>query len=677
MNNSGVAKLKVLCGLVGFALMVTVLAYQVRTDQHGPTLSQNLALAFTPTATATATATATPTPCPTGNVTQGIFDVTKAPYNAKCDGSTDDHTAINSAIVDAHCSGAQAQFPSGKTCVFNYGTAGANGAMSIEADIAADGTSASTVKVTGSCSAATACAAAAGTYPVYISPGMNITNMNMQYAITGTDCGCFLYASNGGASIAGPFFHHTLVTTTGTSVSATNPVAIYANTTYLFLWDVLSNVAGMSQGSYFKQALILDGASTQQPRILGSFNKNSYSSTVWNDSLYQVEIRGGSNAYFDGATFEQGPNQLWLNTTNYAVLSPVLHGVWAGDRPTCGIWLPSTAYDGTGSPWASSGTANACVINSFASATYSTTNGSSNITDTAGTDNVGDWVKIPGAGAAGGLYTGQVRAVVYGNPTAATYNYTTTANVKGYTPNYNGHIYRATTGGTSAATEPTWPLGHNGQVTDNTVQWTEYGEGAAVLDWADAMNISGGTIGASGSGPNVFIQDNIMGTGGEGGQGTSIDGVWFWTTAAGPAVYCDGCNGLSMRGNAIYSAGQLLRAHAGSIINSNCVASGNPWGCCTGSGTGTCNSTGPNPTAISLFGNSNSGVSIEQAWLTGSTTGVMQDAPTLLSGTSYPAVCAGPGCWDNTKCTSNHNPWSCCSGAGTGSCGTTAIQQFN
>lgn len=49
----------------------------------------------------------------------------------------------------------------------------------------------------------------------------------------------------------------------------------------------------------------------------------------------------------------------------------------------------------------------------------------------------------------------------------------------------NGHLYLCVTGGTSAASEPTWPTVAYNQVTDNTATWMEAGTAAIIWDAAD------------------------------------------------------------------------------------------------------------------------------------------------------------------------------------------------
>jgi hypothetical protein len=639
--------------------------------------------------------------------TNSVYYVTNAPYNAACDGVTDDTGAITRAYTDAAAHGGTVVFPSGQTCVYNIGgsnggqaSAANPGAMEMSAATTADGTSRATLKITGQCSGPPAvCSAHGGDYAIEIHKGIDVSNMNLQYAVNnGNDCGCFIYSSNCGLSQPGPYFHNVRVSSAAPAnvASATNPVAMYVSTSYYFLWDVNSSVDGVSQGSYFSQDLILDGAQTQQARIYGAFNKLSYDtanpSTIFNDSNYMVEVRGGTNHFFEGTTFEQGPNDLYFNTATNAITAPVVHGTWMGDRPTCNVWLPSTAYDGTGTKWAASGTANTCVVNTATTNTFQSvikttctgagtpwacctgagagaTCGMYNALCTAnatpeacctgsgtGTCNnttpylqvgvtstanlyAGDWLTLVGlTGAGGSTSTSQVRSI--SGPTGGFYtlgmgaviNNNSFTNVSGYWNNYNGHMYRATaamlaasctgngtpwacctaagTGATcdglSGSSVPTFPTTFNAQVTDNHVVWTEYGAGASIYDMANALSINGGVIGAGGSGTTLFIKNNTMGNGIAGGQGTIMDNVWLWTAASGPAVYCIGCNGLSMRGNVIYGSGTLLYADK---------------------------DTGSSPQhdigAISLFGNSNNKQEVEQAWVNsdgGIGKGIMQDA---------------------------------------------------
>lgn len=49
----------------------------------------------------------------------------------------------------------------------------------------------------------------------------------------------------------------------------------------------------------------------------------------------------------------------------------------------------------------------------------------------------------------------------------------------------NAHLYVCVVGGTSAASEPTWPTTSRQTVTDNTVTWAEIGRGITQIDAAD------------------------------------------------------------------------------------------------------------------------------------------------------------------------------------------------
>jgi len=61
----------------------------------------------------------------------------------------------------------------------------------------------------------------------------------------------------------------------------------------------------------------------------------------------------------------------------------------------------------------------------------------------------------------------------------------------------NGHRYRCTVAGTSAASEPTWPTTDGDTVSDDTATWEEYGGDLADVDvWAD---VSGNEV-ATGDG---------------------------------------------------------------------------------------------------------------------------------------------------------------------------------
>jgi len=58
----------------------------------------------------------------------------------------------------------------------------------------------------------------------------------------------------------------------------------------------------------------------------------------------------------------------------------------------------------------------------------------------------------------------------------------------------NGHRYRCTTAGTSAASEPTWPTTKAGTVVDGTITWTENGKLPVLKDNIDALTYGSYTV---------------------------------------------------------------------------------------------------------------------------------------------------------------------------------------
>jgi prepilin-type N-terminal cleavage/methylation domain-containing protein len=58
----------------------------------------------------------------------------------------------------------------------------------------------------------------------------------------------------------------------------------------------------------------------------------------------------------------------------------------------------------------------------------------------------------------------------------------------------NGHRYRCTTAGTSAASEPIWPTTKAGTVVDGTVTWTENRKLPVLKDNVDALNYGSYTV---------------------------------------------------------------------------------------------------------------------------------------------------------------------------------------
>ena len=81
----------------------------------------------------------------------------------------------------------------------------------------------------------------------------------------------------------------------------------------------------------------------------------------------------------------------------------------------------------------------------------------------------------------------------------------------------NGHLYRCTVAGTTAATEPAWPLTENATVTDGGVTWEEL---TPVLvnrlpapNWPQPNRVAGG--GAFAAGRDVYLEMTYVNAQGE------------------------------------------------------------------------------------------------------------------------------------------------------------------
>ena len=124
---------------------------------------------------------------------------------------------------------------------------------------------------------------------------------------------------------------------------------------------------------------------------------------------------------------------------------------------------------------------------------------------------------------------------------------------------YNGRLYKCTTAGTTAGTEPAWPTTNGGTVTDGTVVWTEQTtQMAAGLFPAE---VSGGSY------ARVAITSSLAN--------------WAGTQGAGTTVASSGSSGVTSNNNAVTwptpSADWTPSGAAGLVVLYDAASSGNAW----------------------------------------------------------------------------------------------------
>lgn len=117
------------------------------------------------------------------------------------------------------------------------------------------------------------------------------------------------------------------------------------------------------------------------------------------------------------------------------------------------------------------------------------------LTANFGAGDVGSMVGIFGAGAGAAAWYGPIQSIT--TPASATAWGASAVKVLGALGRpaaVNGSLYQATTAGTTGTTEPAWPTGAGGTVTDGTVTWTCLGAAtAATLNNAALLSVSNAT----------------------------------------------------------------------------------------------------------------------------------------------------------------------------------------
>jgi hypothetical protein len=468
-----------------------------------------------------------------GIATNGIVNPMAAPYNAKCDGASDDTAAFSSAIGNGR---RVVEIPAGATCDVDH--------LVIPAQTVLRGASdaSSTLRITGTGGGVCDLGAGGGLQLSSGGAGRD-TIADLTIEATNPALDCLINVSPKRFDVPNVSLRSLWLTTSGIPPARQNPIALYTNNVIDMRLDTI-NVSGT-----FRQQWLalgdLNGVTATALELHA--NSSNLLAGVYNDSNPMVRLERPQGIFLAGWVCEQGPTCLAIGPGGSSV---EFAGAWSGDGIyRCTPWLPSTSYS-----------AGACVIPSTVR-TVSTTAGSTSIR-AMGVPSLtpGRWVYIPGAGSTSllrrftghAMYNGLIKAVAGSTLTMNSPPAVSIRDAVLAAENYTGHIYVTPKGGTSGGAGPRFPTTHNATVADGSIAWVEYGTGSMFRIGTPGASFSGNMISGI-AGVSLYADATA--------QGVDVKGNRFYEPTVA-AVYSEGATGLQLGGNYLYGGtAPLLTLH--------------------------------------------------------------------------------------------------------------------